>query len=96
MEREQTFANGQPVSSQRGNILTYYYKTGVIKSTGPVLGDKMDGKWSFYRENGMLWQVGNFKAGEKHGAFLQYDKLGQLEYAAEFSSGKEVSNQLYR
>lgn len=96
MEREKRYANGQPESSQRGNILTYYFKTGVIKATGPVLGDgQMEGKWVFYRENGVLWQVGHFKAGEKHGIFQRYDKLGQLEYEAEFASGKEVNKQTY-
>jgi len=96
MEREKTFANGQIVSSQRGNILTYYFKTGVVKATGPVMGDQqMDGVWVFYRENGMLWQEGHFKAGEKHGRWIRYDKLGQLEYEAEFSCGKEVKKHLY-
>lgn len=94
MEREKTFANGQPISSQRGSILTYYFKTGVIKAIGPVLDDQqMHGEWLFYRENGMLWQIGHFQAGEKHGAWIRYDKLGQLEYAAEFLSGKEISKQ---
>jgi antitoxin component YwqK of YwqJK toxin-antitoxin module len=97
MEREQTFSSGQALSSQRGNILTYYFKTGIVKATGPVVGDQqMDGKWVFYKENGMISEIGHFKAGEKHGLWQRYDKLGQLEYEAEFASGKEVSNQLYR
>ena len=97
MEREHTYANGQPVSSQRGNILTHYFKTGVVKATGPVSGDQqMDGKWVFYRENGMLSEVGHFKAGVKHGVWIRYDNLGQVEYEAEFTSGKEVSKQLYK
>ena len=92
MQREQRYPNGQPISFQRGNILTQYFKTGVVKATGPVLGNQeMDGKWLFYRENGMLWQVGHYKAGVKHGLWIGYDKLGQLEYEAEFSLGKEIS-----
>ncbi len=97
MEREKTYANGQPVSSQRGNILTYYFKSGVVKATGPVQSDlTMDGRWVFYRENGMLWQEGHFKSGEKHGMWVRYDKLGQVEYEAEFAGGKEIRKQLYR
>lgn len=97
MEKEKTFANGQPISSQRGNILTYYFKTGIVKATGNVVGNQqMDGKWLFYRENGMLWQVGHFKAGEKHGLWLRYDTLGQLAYEAEFSMGKELHKKLDR
>lgn len=97
MEREKTYANGQQISSQRGNILTYYFKTGIVKAQGPVVGDEqMEGKWVFYRENGMLWQVGNFKNGQKQGTWIRYDKLGQIEYEAEFSEGKEVRKSLYR
>jgi len=97
MEREQTYANGQPISSQRGNILTHYFKTGMVKATGSVGGDaQMDGKWVFYRENGMISEVGHFRAGAKHGLWQRYGKLGQVEYEAEFDSGKEVSKQLYR
>lgn len=97
MEKERTFANGQAVSSQRGNILTFYFKTGVVKATGPVLQDQqMDGKWVFYNENGMLSEVGHFRSGVKHGLWQGYDKLGQLEYEAEFIAGKEASKNLYR
>lgn len=97
MEREKTLGNGQGISSQRGNILTYYYKTGIVKATGPVDGNqKKDGKWSLYKENGMLLEVGLFKAGEKHGIWQGYDKLGQLSYEVEFSEGKEVSKRFNR
>lgn len=97
MEREKTFANGQAVSSQRGDILTYYYKTGIVKATGTVLKDQvMDGKWLFYSENGLLTEVGYYKKGKKHGVFLHYDKLGQLVYEVEFSEGKEVRKHLHR
>ncbi len=97
MEREQRYTQGQARSSQRGNILTHYYKSGIVKATGPVVGDQqMDGKWVFYRENGMVSEVGHFKAGVKHGIWMQYDKLGQLVYEAEFSGGKEVSKNLFQ
>lgn len=92
MEREQTFANGQSISSQRGSIRTDYYKTGIVKATGLVNGDQqMDGKWVFYRENGTLLETGHYKGGVKHGIWVGYDKLGQLAYEAKFSMGKEVS-----
>ncbi|HKM07362.1 MAG TPA: hypothetical protein VJ869_10250 [Sphaerochaeta sp.] len=97
MEKEKTFANGQAVSSQRGNILTFYFKTGVVKATGAVLADQQrSGKWVFYRENGMLSEVGHFRSGVKHGIWQGYDKLGQLEYEAEFIAGNEVSKHVYR
>lgn len=97
MQRDLPFAKGQPLSSQRGNILTYYFKTGVIKATGTVNGrGEKDGKWVFYRENGMLWEVGYFKAGMKHGLWVRYDTLGQIELEAEYAAGDEVSKQITR
>ena len=96
MEREKTYANGQPISSQRGNVLTHYFKTGMVKSAGPVVGNEvMDGTWTFYTDNGMVSEVGSFKAGVKHGIWQRYDKMGQLVYEAEFDSGKEVRKHLY-
>lgn len=47
----------------------------------------MEGEWKFYRENGQLWQIGNFLKNKKNGAFLRYDKAGNLEYDETFTGG---------
>lgn len=95
MQTENRYANGQVQQSQAGNILTHYFKTGIIKAQGPLKDNLMDGQWNFYRENGMIWQVGNFKKGVKHGSWVRYSKAGALEYEAHFEEGKEVSKRLY-
>ena len=47
----------------------------------------MEGEWKFYRETGQLWQVGNFKEGQKHGFWIRYDRKGELEYQEKFKDG---------
>jgi antitoxin component YwqK of YwqJK toxin-antitoxin module len=87
MHDKKTYANGQPVKSQEGEQLTYYFKTGIIKAKGLFIEGQMEGEWKFYRESGQLWQIGNFKNGIKNGSWLRYDKLGVLEYDKEFENG---------
>jgi len=41
----------------------------------------------FYRETGQLWQVGNFKDGQKHGPWVRYDKKEKLAYQETFTNG---------
>ena len=95
MDKKDKYANGQPVFTQDGNVRTYFFKTGIVKAKGPLLGDALHGKWVFYRENGMLWQIGNFKANFKHGVWIRYDKIGKIEYEATFSEGKEISKKVF-
>jgi antitoxin component YwqK of YwqJK toxin-antitoxin module len=47
----------------------------------------MEGEWTFYRETGQLWQVGNFKGGQKHGPWVRYGKNDALEYQEIFEHG---------
>ena len=53
----------------------------------------MEGKWIFYRETGQLWQVGNFKGGQKHGPWVRYDKNDALEYQEIFEHGVQQKKQ---
>ena len=75
---------------QQGDVLTYYYKSGKIKAQGQSVGGMMQGEWRFYRENGQLCQIGNFKDNQKHGAWVRFDKANAVEYSETFSSGKLV------
>ncbi|NCC12211.1 MAG: hypothetical protein EOM32_02445 [Spirochaetia bacterium] len=95
MSEEIRYANGQVEMMQSGNILTHYYKSGIVKSQGPLKENLMDGQWHFYRENGMVHQVGTYKKGVKDGPWVRYNKVGALEYEALFEEGKEVSKRLY-
>ena len=95
MQTEISMPTDRSSKSQSGNMLTYYFKTGIVKAQGPLKDNLMDGQWNFYRENGVIWQVGNFKKGVKHGSWVRYNKVGALEYEAHFEDGKEVSKRLY-
>ena len=88
--KKKTYANGQNVFEIVDNVLTYFFKTGVVKAKGTYANEQMDGEWIFYRETGQLWQIGNFKKGEKHGIWKRFDRNDQLEYEQEFIDGKPV------
>ena len=40
--------------------------------------EKKEGEWKFYRENGKLEQIENYKNGELEGEFKSYRKNGKL------------------
>ncbi len=85
------YKNGQLISEQKGDWLTYFFKTGLVKARGKSINGVMEGKWIFNRESGKLWQIGNFRKNKKHGEFIRYDKNGEKEYHAKFSDGKLVA-----
>lgn len=89
LEKKQ-YANGQPVYTLDGSLLTYYFKNGVKKAEGRYENDQMEGEWLFYRETGQLWQVGHFAGGRKNGTWVRYDKENNEEYRASFRDDKEV------
>jgi len=66
MLEKKSYANGQPVFELTDNKLTYFYKNGNIKATGPFINNLMEGEWTFYRESGQLWQTANFRYSMKH------------------------------
>jgi antitoxin component YwqK of YwqJK toxin-antitoxin module len=88
--KESFFKNGQKATSQKGDGLTYFYKSGPIKAKGKFVGGLMQGKWVFKREDGSLWQIGHFKDNLKHGEWIRYDKTGEIEYRERFVLGKIV------
>lgn len=88
--KNKVYSNGQKTFEQAGDTLTYFFKNGKIKAEGLSINEIMEGEWKFYRETGQLWQVGNFKGGQKHGPWLRYDKKDKLEYKETFDKGKLV------
>ena len=91
MKMKEHYQNGQKVYEQKGDTLTYFFKTGIIKARGKSIIGVMGGRWIFNRESGELWQVGHFKNSKKHGEWVRYDKNGKEEYRAQFADGKLVS-----
>jgi antitoxin component YwqK of YwqJK toxin-antitoxin module len=88
MMKNKHYVNGQKTYEQVGDKLTHFFKNGKIKAKGVSTTEIMEGEWKFYRETGQLWQVGNFKEGQKHGSWIRYDKKGKLEYEEQFINGK--------
>ncbi|MEO8413333.1 MAG: hypothetical protein ABI472_06720 [Ginsengibacter sp.] len=92
MMKNITYSNGQKTFEEAGDRLTYFFKNGKIKAEGLSINGIMEGEWTFYRETGQLWQVGNFKAGQKHGSWIRYDKKDKLEYQEIFAGGSLVKS----
>jgi antitoxin component YwqK of YwqJK toxin-antitoxin module len=84
MLEKKNYANGQAVFELMDDLLTYFYKNGKIKATGPYVNGLMEGEWIFYRETGQLWQVGNFKNSQKNGSWVRYDRNDRVEYDETF------------
>jgi len=87
MMKNKAYSNGQKTFEQVGKELTYFFKNGKTKAEGVSINGIMEGEWKFYRETGQLWQVGNFKEGQKHGPWIRYDKKGKIEYQETFING---------
>lgn len=90
MLNKKHYANGQKIFELVNNTLTYFYKNGNLKASGPFIDELMEGKWIFYRESGQLWQTGNFRHNLKHGRFIRYNKKDEVEYDETFVNGKLV------
>ena len=90
MKKDGLYNNGQKVSEQNGDTLTYFYKNGAKKAEGKCINGQFEGKWLFFSEDGALLQEGNFNNNLKDGEWKRYSKTGELDYHEEFSGGKKV------
>jgi antitoxin component YwqK of YwqJK toxin-antitoxin module len=88
----ETYNNGQIISEQKGDILTYYFENGDIKAQGKQKDGNMQGKWIFNKKVGYLWQVGYFDVdGKQHGSWVVYNKDGSIQKEKQFEHGKQIS-----
>jgi antitoxin component YwqK of YwqJK toxin-antitoxin module len=90
MLEKKNYANGQKVYELNDNKLTYFFKTGKIRATGPYINERMERKWLFYRETGQLWVVGNFNNNMKNGSWIRYDINDRIEYQELFENNRLV------
>ena len=89
---KEKYSNGQNVYRYENNTLTYYYKSGKIKATGKFVNNLMEGEWNFYKESGLLWQIGNFKNGNKNGLWVRFDNNKNIIYKEEFIDNKIIKS----
>ena len=89
-KKDAKYSNGQMISDQKGDILTYYLKDGRIKAQGKFIDGKMEGKWIFNKKEGYLWQVGYFENGSQHGLWTRYNPDGSVQKETLFERGKSV------
>jgi antitoxin component YwqK of YwqJK toxin-antitoxin module len=85
------YNNGQAVSEQKGDILTYYLKDGTVKARGKYIDGLMQGKWIFNKKEGYLWQIGHFDdQGKQHGLWVVYNQDGSVQKEKHFEHGKQI------
>lgn len=85
----ETYNNGQAVSEQKGDVLTYYFENGEVKAQGKYVDGVMQGKWIFNKKEGYLWQVGYFDdAGKQHGQWTVLNKDGSVQKEKQFNHGR--------
>lgn len=90
MKIGETYANGQPVTEQNGDMLTYYFEDGAVKAKGNYVNGAMQGEWIFNKKEGYLWQVGHFdEQGKQHGSWVVYNKDGSVQNEKHFEHGKQ-------
>jgi len=88
----EVYNNGQKVSEQIGDVLTYYFENGEVKAQGQYVDGKMLGEWIFNKKEGYLWQVGHFdEAGQKHGSWVRYLPDGSVQVEQHFDHGKQIA-----
>ncbi|HYG83602.1 MAG TPA: hypothetical protein VD907_01870 [Verrucomicrobiae bacterium] len=86
-----TYANGQKITEQDGDTLTYFFEDGTIKSKGGYINGAMRGRWIFNKKEGYLWQVGYFDdQGKQHGPWIIFNQDGSIQKEKSFDHGKLV------
>ena len=88
MLKQKTYKNGQKTYELLNDMMTVYFKDGLVKAQGPFIDNQMEGEWMFYRQSGELWTIGHFKNNQKHGLWTRFDRLGNIEKKEMFVLGK--------
>ncbi len=63
---------------------THYHNDGTLWAKGFMAGNKMEGKWAWFRKDGSKMRAGSFKAGKQTGKWTTYDKKGKVVKITKF------------
>ena len=75
IKKEVSFFN----KNQLTGIYQFYYKDGILKTSGYYIDGKKDGKWNHYNQKGSLVKTENYKQGKLDGAFKLFFSDGETE-----------------
>jgi antitoxin component YwqK of YwqJK toxin-antitoxin module len=62
----------------------HHHADGTLWAKGWMLGNKMEGNWTWYRKDGSKMRTGSFKAGKQVGKWTTYDAKGRVVKVTEF------------
>ncbi len=81
---------------EQGKLYTGTYTelnvSGSKKLTATIVDGKMNGAVTYYFDNGMIMETGEFAANEKSGQWLRYDETGRKTGEAHYLAGKKDGN----
>lgn len=88
--KEETKVNNALEVTEDGYVREYY-KNGELRIEGKVdENKKKTGKWTSYRENGIIWSENHFENGLKNGFSITYHPNGQVYYKGEFKDDIKI------
>ncbi len=88
--KEDTSTQGVVEDSQERNKHTEIYDNGQIKIDGWMQGNKREGLWVSYYENGVRWSEDEFREGMKDGKSVTYFPNGLLRYRGHYIEDKKA------
>lgn len=62
-----------------------FYGNGVLKASGKMRNNLLQGKWKWYRKNGTIMRSGQFIKGKQVGDWTTYDSQGRPYKVTQFS-----------
>ena len=83
-----------PITVEGGNDIVQkqcqFYDNFDLRSIGNVKGNKRDGVWTFYFENGNKQAEGGFINDIQHGEHTIYHENGNIYYKGSYENGKRI------
>jgi len=84
-------ARGNLANGKKNGMWELFYSNGIRSSTGSYFDNKKMGTWTFWREDGTLDWIGEFKEGYLDGPCVQFDTSRRIRARAVFSKGQRVT-----
>ena len=73
----------------------FFYENGEVKSRGNFnIQGQPEGKWTYFRKNGKVWQELVYKDGEQHGEQKHWNQDGKKASVDNYKDGKKNGRQL--
>lgn len=83
------------ICSGQEDTIVSAYPSGNIKEQYVVINGQKNGPYTFFYENGTIWQTGNYKNDRLESKWLIYNQKGTIKQIANYSEGKREGKQSF-